>query len=297
MRSPIISFQDYGFQYTAQAEPTLHHINLDIYPGEKILIAGASGSGKSTIASCINGLIPFSYKGESTGKLLVDGKEPEKSSIFELSHTVGTVLQDTDGQFIGLTVAEDIAFALENQCIMQPEMKETVKRVAQLVDIDHHLDHAPHELSGGQKQRVSLAGVMVDDVKVILFDEPLANLDPAAGKNTIELIDEIQKKTGAAVVIIEHRIEDVLWKSVDRVVLMENGCIVADMAPEKLLSSDILMQHGIREPLYLTALKYAGVPVSENMNPEHVQSLRLTETQKQMVRDWKEVSPSTEIGS
>lgn len=288
MRSPIISFQDYGFQYTAQAEPTLHHINLDIYPGEKILIAGASGSGKSTIASCINGLIPFSYKGESTGKLLVDGKEPEKSSIFELSHTVGTVLQDTDGQFIGLTVAEDIAFALENQCIMQPEMKETVKRVAQLVDIDHHLDHAPHELSGGQKQRVSLAGVMVDDVKVILFDEPLANLDPAAGKNTIELIDEIQKKTGAAVVIIEHRIEDVLWKSVDRVVLMENGCIVADMAPEKLLSSDILMQHGIREPLYLTALKYAGVPVSENMNPEHVQSLRLTETQKQMVRDWKE---------
>ena len=287
MRSPIVSFKDYGFQYAAQAEPTLHHINLDIYPGEKILIAGASGSGKSTIASCMNGLIPFSYKGKSTGTLLVDGKNPEKSSIFELSRSVGTVLQDTDGQFFGLTVAEDIAFALENECVPQSEMKEIVQRVSKLVDIDHHLDFAPHELSGGQKQRVSLAGVMVDDVKVVLFDEPLANLDPAAGKNTIELIDDIQKKSGAAVVIIEHRIEDVLWRSVDRVVLMENGSIVADKKPEDLLSSNILMEHGIREPLYLTALKYAGVSITSQMHPEHVNTLTLTEQEKEKVRNWK----------
>ena len=195
MTSPIISFQDFGFQYDAQAEPTLHHINLDVYPGQKILIAGASGSGKSTVASCINGLIPHAYPGKITGKVLVDGKDVTQSSVFDLSHTVGTVLQDTDGQFIGLTVAEDIAFALENDCVPQEEMKKTVQRVAELVDIEHHLNHAPHELSGGQKQRVSLAGVMVDDVKVLLFDEPLANLDPAAGRTTIELIDEIQEKT------------------------------------------------------------------------------------------------------
>ena len=187
MTSPIISFQDFGFQYDAQAEPTLHHINLDVYPGQKILIAGASGSGKSTVASCINGLIPHAYPGKITGKVLVDGKDVTQSSVFDLSHTVGTVLQDTDGQFIGLTVAEDIAFALENDCVPQDDMKKTVQRVAQLVDIEHHLDHAPYELSGGQKQRVSLAGVMVDDVKVLLFDEPLANLDPAAGRVTIEL--------------------------------------------------------------------------------------------------------------
>lgn len=286
MATPIISFQDYGFQYAAQAKPTLNHINLDIYPGEKVLIAGASGSGKSTIGSCINGLIPFAYPGESTGKLLVDGKEPSKSSIFELSHTVGTVLQDTEGQFIGLTVGEDIAFALENDCVPQEEMKETVERVAKLVDIEHHLQYAPHELSGGQKQRVSLAGVMVDQVKVLLFDEPLANLDPAAGRTTIELIDMVQQKTGAAVIIIEHRLEDVLWKKVDRIVLMEEGSIVVDMPTEKLLASNLLLEHGIREPLYLTALRYAGIPITEQMQPQHVDSLQLTKEQKEQLVNW-----------
>ncbi len=286
MATPIISFQDYGFQYAAQAKPTLNHINLDIYPGEKVLIAGASGSGKSTIGSCINGLIPFAYPGESTGKLLVDGKEPSKSSIFELSHTVGTVLQDTEGQFIGLTVGEDIAFALENDCVPQEEMKETVERVAKLVDIEHHLQYAPHELSGGQKQRVSLAGVMVDQVKVLLFDEPLANLDPAAGRTTIELIDMVQQKTGAAVIIIEHRLEDVLWRNVDRIVLMEEGSIVVDMPTKKLLASNLLLEHGIREPLYLTALRYAGIPITEQMQPQHVDSLQLTKEQKEQLVNW-----------
>ena len=286
MATPIISFQDYGFQYAAQAKPTLNHINLDIYPGEKVLIAGASGSGKSTIGSCINGLIPFAYPGESTGKLLVDGKEPSKSSIFELSHTVGTVLQDTEGQFIGLTVGEDIAFALENDCVPQEEMKETVERVAKLVDIEHHLQYAPHELSGGQKQRVSLAGVMVDQVKVLLFDEPLANLDPAAGRTTIELIDMVQQKTGAAVIIIEHRLEDVLWRNVDRIVLMEEGSIVVDMPTEKMLASNLLLEHGIREPLYLTALRYAGIPITEQMQPQHVDSLQLTKEQKEQLINW-----------
>lgn len=286
MAEPIISFQDYGFQYTAQANPTLHHINLDIYPGEKVLIAGASGSGKSTIGSCINGLIPFAYPGASTGKLLVGGKEPKESSIFELSHIVGTVLQDTDGQFIGLTVGEDIAFALENSCVAQEDMKRIVDEVAKLVDIDHHLQYAPHELSGGQKQRVSLAGVMVDEVKVLLFDEPLANLDPAAGRMTIELIDMVQERTGAAIIIIEHRLEDVLWRKVDRIVLMDEGKIVSDMPTKAFLSGNILLEHGIREPLYLTALRYAGIPIKEELEPQHVDSLQLSDEQIKMVQDW-----------
>lgn len=286
MAEPIISFRDYGFQYMAQAKPTLHHIDLDIYPGEKVLIAGASGSGKSTIGSCINGLIPYAYPGESTGKLLVGGKDPGKSSIFELSQIVGTVLQDTDGQFIGLTVGEDIAFALENDCVPQDEMKRTVEETARLVDIDHHLEYAPHELSGGQKQRVSLAGVMVEQVKVLLFDEPLANLDPAAGRVTIELIDEVQRRTGAAVLIIEHRLEDVLWRNVDRIVLMDEGRIVANLPTKEFLSSAMLMEHGIREPLYLTALRYAGVPITEALQPQHVDSLRLSEEQKEQVQGW-----------
>ena len=294
MAEPIISFKDYGFQYMAQASPTLHHINLDIYPGEKVLIAGASGSGKSTIGSCVNGLIPYAYPGESTGELLVGGKEPGKESNFTMSQIVGTVLQDTDGQFIGLTVGEDIAFALENDCVPQDEMKKIVEETARLVDIDHHLEYAPHELSGGQKQRVSLAGVMVEQVQVLLFDEPLANLDPAAGRATIELIDEVQINTGAAVLIIEHRLEDVLWKNMDRIVLMDEGRIVADMPTKDFLTGDMLLKHGIREPLYLTALRYAGVPITKELEPQHVNSLQLSDKEKEQVRTWYQTSTISE---
>lgn len=288
VNTPIVSFKDFGFQYTAQAEPTLQHINLDIFPGEKILIAGASGSGKSTLGNCINGLIPFAYPGEITGELTVSGTAVKDSSIFELSRFVGTVLQDTDGQFIGLTVGEDIAFALENECVPQDKMKETVDMAAALVDIGTHLKHAPGELSGGQKQRVSLAGVMVDDVKVLLFDEPLANLDPAAGQAAIELIDKVSKTTGAAVIIIEHRLEDVLWRHVDRIVLMNDGKIEADKRPEEMLSGSLLQEHGIREPLYLTALRYAGVEITPDMQPQHVETLVLTEGEKKAVASWME---------
>ena len=286
MSQPIIEFKDFGFQYNAQAEPTLHHINLSIYPGEKVLIAGPSGSGKSTLASCINGLVPFSYPGTTTGSLTVAGIDAPHSSLFELSKHVGTVLQDPDGQFIGLTVAEDIAFALENDQVPQAEMKKIVDEVAGLVDIQDRLTHAPHELSGGQKQRVSLAGVMVDDVEILLFDEPLANLDPATGKQTIELIEAIQKRTGAAVLIIEHRLEDVLWRSVDRIILVEEGKIIADTTPDELLASNLLIENGIREPLYLTALKYAGVSVTPEKKPAHIDSICLDEADRQMVCDW-----------
>ena len=286
LQAPIISFKDFSFQYRAQKRPTLRHINLDIYPGERVLIAGPSGSGKSTLGSCLNGLIPASYPGTVSGSLTVDGVDAPKAGVFELSRHVGTVLQDPDGQFIGLTVGEDIAFALENDCAPQAGMRQAVDRVAALVGVENHLGHAPHELSGGQKQRVSLAGVMVDEVKVLLFDEPLANLDPATGKQAIELIDEIQQSSGATVVIIEHRLEDVLWRSVDRIVLMSEGEIVADMRPSELLAGELLAQNGIREPLYLTALRYAGVDITPEKRPEHVNSLVLDDEDAERVRAW-----------
>lgn len=285
-KSPVISFKDFSFQYRAQKKPTLTGINLDIYPGEKVLIAGPSGSGKSTLAGCINGLNPFSNPGESTGTLTVDGVDAMHSSIFELSAHVGTVLQDPDGQFIGLTVGEDIAFALENSCTPQDKMHEITERVAKLVGIEHHLGYAPHELSGGQKQRVSLAGVMVDDVKILLFDEPLANLDPAAGKQAIELIDEIQKKTDTTVLIIEHRLEDVLWRNVDRIVLVNDGTILADLTPDELLSTSLLADNGIREPLYLTAMRYAGIDITKEKHPAHVDSVIVDEADQKKLRDW-----------
>jgi energy-coupling factor transporter ATP-binding protein EcfA2 len=290
-RKPIISFRNFSFQYRAQKRPTLTDIDLEIYPGERVLIAGPSGSGKSTLAGCINGLNPFSNPGACTGTLTVDGVDAPHSSLFELSAHVGTVLQDPDGQFIGLTVGEDIAFALENSCTPQDEMHAITRHAAELVGIENHLGYAPHELSGGQKQRVSLAGVMVDQVKILLFDEPLANLDPATGKQAIELIDEIQKKTDTTVLIIEHRLEDVLWRNVDRIVLVNGGTILADLRPDELLSGSLLAENGIREPLYVTALRYAGVDITLDKHPAHVDSLVLDDTDTQKLRDWFTARP------
>ncbi len=288
----IISFEDFGFQYTAQAEPTLYDINLQIRKGEKVLIAGPSGCGKSTLAHCINGLVPNSYPGKATGKLTIGGQDALKLGLFGLSKIVGTVLQDSDGQFIGLTVAEDIAFALENDCIPTEEMHREVERIAELVDVKRVLKHAPHEISGGQKQRVGLGGVMVGQVDVLLFDEPLANLDPATGKQAIVLIDEIQKRTGCAVIIIEHRVEDVLYCPVDRVIVMGDGRIQYDGDPDALLCSELLQRKGIREPLYVTALKYAGVELTADMRPSCLPELKLSQQQKAQVRSWFDKQPA-----
>jgi len=273
---PIIEFKDFTFKYRSQTEPTLKHINLTINKGEKILIVGPSGSGKSTLAHCINGLVPFSYSGEIQGEYYVGGKDPKDLGIFGLSKIVGTVLQDTDGQFVGLTVAEDIAFVLENDCVDQSKMKDKVLELADRVEIKKLLSNAPGELSGGQKQRVSMAGVMIDDVDVLLFDEPLANLDPATGKTAIELIDELSKDNDRTILIIEHRLEDALWRDVDRIIVVGDGEIVADTTPDELLCQDILDREGIREPLYITALKHAGCKVTSDTHPMHIESMDIS---------------------
>ena len=290
----MIEFKNFGFKYNAQVDYTLRDINLKINPGEKVLIAGPSGCGKSTLIHCLNGLIPFALEGEREGTLTVGGKDTWDMSIFELSKKVGTVLQDQDSQFIGLTVAEDLAFALENDAVEEPELHDRVAEISEVVNINSHLLHSPQELSGGQKQRVSLGGVLIEDVDVLLFDEPLANLDPETGKKAIELIDEIHKRTGDTVIIVEHRLEDVLWRPVDRIILMEKGRITADTTPDELLSTEVLKRAGVREPLYVTALKYAGVEITPGMKASSLDTIILTDEQKQKVRDWFKAGPLTE---
>ena len=291
-KKAVIEFDHFSFQYFSQAAPTLHDVNLTIYEGEKVLIVGPSGSGKSTMGHCINGLIPNSYKGEMQGSIRISGKKTTDMSIFELSKKVGTVLQDSDGQFVGLSVGEDIAFALENDCMEQQQMKETVQKVADMVDMGKLLKSSPYELSGGQKQRVAFAGVMVDDVDVLLFDEPLANLDPATGKTAIDLIDRIQKEYNKTVVIIEHRLEDVLYRHVDRIVVVAEGRIVSDCTPDELMATGKLTELGIREPLYVTAMKYAGVKLTPEMRAGQISTLKLTEDVKEKVQNWNQAQTS-----
>ena len=293
-KQAVIEFRDFGFKYFSQMEPTLYDINLTINKDEKVLIVGPSGSGKSTIGHCINGLIPFSMKGEITGSLKVCGQETKNSDIFSLSKHVGTVLQDSDGQFVGLSVGEDIAFALENDLVPVGELRETVQKVADIVGMGSMLKSSPYELSGGQKQRVSFAGVMVDDVDILLFDEPLANLDPATGKTAIALIDDVHKQFGKTVIIIEHRLEDVLYRDVDRIIVISDGRIVADMSPDEIMASGILPELGIREPLYVTAMKYAGIEVTPEMHAGRMETLD-TAAVKEPLLNWASQNIQKEV--
>lgn len=286
---PVIEFKDFSYKYRTQSEPTLKNISLAINKGEKVLIIGSSGSGKSTIAKCINGLIPSSYPGKISGSLSVCGLNPEKEGIFGMSKHVGTVLQDTDGQFIGLTVAEDIAFALENDDVPFDEMHKKVDEAAEIVDVKKLLKSVPGALSGGQKQRVSLAGILVDDVEILLFDEPLANLDPAAGKRIISLIDEINKNKEKTVIIIEHRLEDVLYKDVDRIIIVEDGQIAADETPNKLLCTDLFRLKGIREPLYIAALKHAGCKLKPEDKPMHIETMNVAPYKAELLSWFKKI--------
>ena len=291
-----IEFSNFSFRYESLDKPTLKNINLRIEKGEKIVIIGPSGSGKSTLGQCLNGLIPHAIKGETSGKLTINGQDTAPFDMHQFTEQVGTVLQDTDSQFVGLSIGEDIAFALENQLLSNIDMYPLVKATARMVDLEQMLDRSPHDLSGGQKQRVSLAGILVDDVDILLFDEPLAALDPKTGKKTIEIIDDLHQKTGKTIVIIEHRLEDVLHRSVDRVILMESGEIIADSTPDEILASPLLEEYGIREPLYLSALKEAGCAIEGEAKPSSLNTLPLLQYQS-AVNTWFETSQVAEVAT
>ena len=292
---PFIQFKDFTFKYDIQAEPTLKSLNLTIEKGQKVLIIGPSGSGKSTIGHCLNGIIPNIYHGEKSGQFTIDGKEAFGLSIYDKSHLDSTVLQDPDGQFIGLTVAEDLAFTLENDCVSLEEMQEKVVHWTKRLDLTEFLDNRPQDLSGGQKQRVSLAGILIDESPILLFDEPLANLDPKSGQETIDLIDRIHHEEKATTIIIEHRLEDVLYRHVDKVVLVNDGQILFDGHPDELLRTELLIQNGIREPLYVTALKDLGVDVTSMEHLSDLSQVDLTNIAVTAPSSFQEEAPQDKL--
>ena len=291
MKEAIIEWKDFSFQYETQQEPTLQGVDLTIYKGEKVLIVGPSGSGKSTLGQCLNGIIPNIYKGQMSGEFLIKGQAAFDMSIYDKSHLVSTVLQDTDGQFIGLSVAEDLAFALENDVTALEDMKNRVHKWAEKLDLLDLLAQRPQDLSGGQKQRVSLAGVLIDESPILLFDEPLANLDPKSGQDIIELIDQIHKEEGTTTLIIEHRLEDVLHRPVDRIVLINDGRILFNGSPDQLLATDLLTQNGIREPLYLTTLRQLGVDLAKEEQLANLDNMSISKGQVQLQNELAKETP------
>lgn len=285
-KAPILDFNSYNFKYKSQKDFSLFDINLSIKKGEKIVIVGPSGSGKSTLAKSLNGQIPNSFDGDILGQISIDGKDLKSSSIFDLSLSVGTVLQDTDGQFVGLTVAEDIAFSLENDCINKEEMEKIVHKWAKELNISKLLERKPKDLSGGQKQAVSIAGVLVSDVPILLLDEPLANLDPKSGRATMKLVRDLAERLGYTVVVIEHRLEEALLLNPDRIIAVSDGRIVFDGCVEDILKSDKLDQIGIRKPLYIDALSYAGLDLKKYERISKVDDLDLSKDDLEILTTW-----------
>ena len=294
-RETHVEFNNFSFKYKSQVDNSLNCINLKIKKGEKIVIVGPSGSGKSTLAKCLNGQIPNTYPGNTEGFCLIDGKNIEKSSIFDLSLSIGTVLQDTDGQFVGLTVAEDIAFSLENDSVGQKEMEKIVHKWAKVLNIEKLLDKKPNELSGGQKQSVSIAGVLVSDVPLLLLDEPLANLDPKSGRATMKLLKNLAERLGISVVVIEHRLEEALLLDPDRVIVVDEGKIIGDMSPTELLKSHILEEIGIRKPLYIDALNYAGVDLASYEKLSDFSYVDIKKEDLEKIEAWAKKSPKNKI--
>ena len=280
----MISFKNFSFKYNNVVDKTLKNIDLTINKGEKVLIVGPSGSGKSTLSHCINGLIPFSYNGEIEGELIIDNIKPYEESLSDVSKKVGTILQDQDSQFIGLSVGEDVAFNFENNAMPLKEMKVKVIDALELVNMVDFINHSPYELSGGQKQRVSLAGVLGSDAEVLLFDEPLANLDPASGKEIMQLINDIHEKTNKTIIIVEHRIEDVLEQPFDKVIVVNKGEVQGFGTPDEILKSDLLKNNGLREPLYLEAMKLAGCDISGSENLKDLSNI--DEKNKEVLKNW-----------
>ena len=280
----MISFKNFSFKYNNVVDKTLKNIDLTINKGEKVLIVGPSGSGKSTLSHCINGLIPFSYNGEIEGELIIDNIKPYEESLSDVSKKVGTILQDQDSQFIGLSVGEDVAFNFENNAMPLNEMKVKVIDALELVNMVDFINHSPYELSGGQKQRVSLAGVLGSDAEVLLFDEPLANLDPASGKEIMQLINDIHEKTNKTIIIVEHRIEDVLEQPFDKVIVINKGKVQGFGTPDEILKSDLLKNNGLREPLYLEAMKLAGCDISGSENLKDLNNI--DEKNKEVLKNW-----------
>ncbi|MFT8917016.1 MAG: ABC transporter ATP-binding protein [Oenococcus sp.] len=260
---PAIEFQKVNFKYRVQSQATLHNVSFAFDYGQKIIIAGPSGSGKTTIGHLINGLIPQSVPGEYSGSILINGKDAAKMDIFQLSFEVGTVLQDTDAQFVGMTVAEDAAFLLENENTEHRQLLAQTEHWLKELNLEVLKKHSPQELSGGQKQRVSMAGVLSSDSKILLFDEPLANLDPASGRLAIQLIADLQKKLGLTVIIIEHRLEEALRIQADKLLVIDHGKIIANDIPDRVLTSAAVISAGLREPLYITAMRDAGVDLNK----------------------------------
>lgn len=231
-----VVIENLSFRYRSREDIAINHISLDIPAGQLVLIAGASGCGKTTLARCINGLIPRSYKGDLTGRIVLLGQDTKDLPLARISQMVGTVLQDPERQILGTKVLNEVAFGLENLALPRAEIINRVDSALKYLKIEHLRDRETFNLSGGEKQKVALAGVLAMRPGILLLDEPLASLDPASAQETLQMVRAMADE-GLTVLMVEHRVEDVLNYHPERVLFMMDGLIRYDGSAAGLMQA------------------------------------------------------------
>ncbi len=260
---PLI-IENLSFRYRRREDLALQDISFAVQPGQILLIAGASGCGKTTLARCINGLIPRSYKGEIQGSILLYGQDPSSLSLARVSQLVGTVLQDPERQILGIRVVNEVAFGLENLGLSRSEIIERVDEALEHLGILHLRERETFNLSGGEKQKVALAGVLAMKPGILLLDEPLASLDPASAQEALSLVRRLADE-GMTILMVEHRVEDVLNIHPDRVLFMKEGRIHFDGPPDQL--DENVDYHEVKLPAPLIIQHAAAAPPASYPHP------------------------------
>jgi energy-coupling factor transport system ATP-binding protein len=264
---PLV-IENLSFRYRNREELAIRQLCFTASPGEILLIAGASGCGKTTLIRCINGLIPRSYQGELSGRVLLHGQDTIAWPLSKISQTVGTVLQDPERQILGSRVLHEVAFGLENLGLPRQEIHQRAKAALEYLKITHLSDRETFSLSGGEKQKLALAGVLAMQPTILLLDEPLASLDPASAFETLDMVRRLADE-GMTVLMIEHRVEDVLRVHPERVMFMTDGQIrylggleglgeAVDYREVKL-RAEVIMQRARKEPPPLEITILPGV--------------------------------------
>lgn len=265
----LIRFNNFSFRYKGNEEYALNRINLEIKENSFILLAGETGSGKTSLIRCLNGLIPQFYAGYYKGSVEIDGKNTITTPISDLSTVVGIVFQNPENQLVAMNVEHEIAFGMENLGIHPNEIGKRIKEVVKITEIEDLLERAPFEISGGEKQRVAIASVLVLDPKILILDEPTANLDPFFANKIIKMLKEIQVKKNISIIISEHRM-DLLVPLVDDIILMENGKLIAYDDKDIIMNSELFQKLNINKPkiyslfsgLEKNHLQFDKIPIS-----------------------------------
>ncbi|MHA1229643.1 MAG: energy-coupling factor ABC transporter ATP-binding protein [Candidatus Helarchaeota archaeon] len=251
----IIVIENLSFAYASNPEiEVLKDINLRIQRGDFVLLCGPTGCGKTTLIECLNGLVPHFHSGEIKGRIIVANKEVIYTPVHEMSKYVGIVFQNPENQLISMNVEKELSFALENFGVDPIEMRERVDKVLRMLNIEDLRYKAPYDLSGGQQQRVAIASILTLNPDIIIFDEPTSNLDPVSTIQILELINNLNKKYGKTIILIEHRLEMVL-KYVNKIVVMNEGKIIREGPPEQIIIDDKLENLGLRIPKIIQLYK------------------------------------------